>query len=94
MNTKAKGSRKERAAKTILEAAGYLVTKSGASLGVFDLIALGPQAVRCVQVKSNRPPPPSECEKIMNLRGRLPANATLEIWVFYDGNTTPRIEYL
>lgn len=42
MNCKAKGSRIERKAKAQLERQGFqLVVKSGASLGLFDLIAVG-----------------------------------------------------
>ena len=48
MNHKAKGSRAERRAIRILEAAGYLCTKAGGSLGLFDVIAIGPCDVRCL----------------------------------------------
>jgi Holliday junction resolvase len=64
MKTKAKGSRNERKAKEILERAGYAVTKSGASLGVFGLIAESPLGVKDIQVKSNRVPGPIECEEM------------------------------
>lgn len=94
MNTKAKGSRNERKTKEILERAGYSVTKSGASLGVFDLIAENPLGIRHVQVKSNRTPDPVEREDMMQMRQRLPANSTVEYWVFYDGDSKPRIEFL
>jgi hypothetical protein len=36
----------------LLEAEGYCCTKGGGSLGVFDIIALGPSDVLIVQVKS------------------------------------------
>ena len=52
MSSKAKGSRAERKAIKVLEADGYVCTKAGGSLGVFDVIALGPNAVRCLQVKA------------------------------------------
>jgi Holliday junction resolvase len=52
MNTKAKGSRAERRAMKILEAAGYICTRAGVSLGLFDVIAIGPTDVRLVQVKA------------------------------------------
>ena len=52
MNTKAKGSRAERKVIAILENAGYHCTKAGASLGLFDVIAIGPHDVRCIQVKA------------------------------------------
>ena len=48
--SKAKGSRAERKAIKLLEAEGYVCMKAGGSLGVFDVIALGPNAVRCLQV--------------------------------------------
>ena len=58
IKTKAKGSRRERQAKKELEDMGYLVTKSGGSLGDFDLIAISPgergsKCLRLIQIKSN-----------------------------------------
>ena len=50
--SKAKGSRAERRAIRILEAAGYTCTKAGGSLGVFDVIAIGPRDIRAIQVKA------------------------------------------
>jgi Holliday junction resolvase len=94
MNTKHKGNRNERKARDILERAGYSVTKSGGSLGVFDLIAENPLGVRHIQVKSNRVPDPVEREDIIGMKQQLPKNGTVEYWVFYDGDTTPRIEFL
>lgn len=94
MNTKQKGNRNERKAKKILELAGYCCTKSGGSLGAFDIIAECPLGIRHVQVKSNRIPDPMEREDIVNMRKQLPDNSTIEFWVFYDGKQEPRIEYL
>jgi Holliday junction resolvase-like predicted endonuclease len=96
LNAKRKGSRQERRARKILEAAGYLVTKAGGSLGLFDLIAENRQGVRHVQVKSNRLPSPVEREDMQAAKANLPTNSTIEIWIFYDGkeNREPRIEYL
>jgi len=37
IKTKAKGSRRERQVKKMLEAQGYLCSKSGSSLGLFDI---------------------------------------------------------
>ena len=53
-NAKAKGSRQERRSMALLEAAGYSCVKSGGSLGEWDVVALGPQGVVLVQVKSNQ----------------------------------------
>ncbi len=40
MNAKAKGTRNEHRSMRLLEAAGYHCTRSGASLGVFDIIGM------------------------------------------------------
>ena len=65
---KAKGSRNELKSKTLLESCGYEVTKSGGSLGDWDLVdvPLGqPDTVSVVcQVKSNRWPSPAEMETL------------------------------
>lgn len=92
MNAKAKGSRRERQARTILETTGYHVIKAGGSLGIFDLVALGPQGARLVQVKSNEKPRPAERERL-ELFPRLPY-CSKELWVFYDRQREPAIEVL
>jgi len=94
MNRKAKGGRNERKAKKILERAGYVCTKSGGSLGAFDVIAENPLGIRHIQVKSNRIPDPVERESMAAMKAQLPVNSTVEYWVFYDGQGEPRIEFL
>ena len=49
---KAKGAKAERRTMQVLERAGYVCTRAGASLGVVDVIAVGPHDVRLIQVKS------------------------------------------
>jgi Holliday junction resolvase len=92
MNAKAKGSRRERQARTILETAGYFVVKAGGSLGCWDLVALGPAGARLVQVKSNEKPRPAERERL-ELFPRLPY-CSKELWVFFDRQKEPAIEVL
>jgi Holliday junction resolvase len=92
MNAKAKGSRRERQARTILETAGYFVVKAGGSLGCWDLVALGPQGARLIQVKSNEKPRLAERERL-ELFPRLPY-CSKELWVFYDRQREPAIEVL
>jgi len=53
MNAKRKGTRNEHRSMRLLEAAGYSVTRAAASLGDWDIIAIGPVDVILVQVKSN-----------------------------------------
>jgi Holliday junction resolvase len=91
-NAKAKGSRRERQARKILETAGYHVTRAGGSLGVFDLIALGPAGARLIQVKSNERPRPAERERL-ELFPRLPY-CSKELWIFHDRAREPTIEVL
>lgn len=64
MTAKAKGRRQEHRSRAILEAAGYDVTRAAGSLGLFDLIGLGPKDVVAVQVKSRDWPGTSEMEQL------------------------------
>jgi len=79
MNCKVKGNRAERRCIRILEAAGYVCTKVGGSLGVFDVIAIGPSNVRCVQVMSGGEYL-SGLERQQISQVRAPANVTREAW--------------
>jgi Holliday junction resolvase len=91
MNTKAKGTRAERRAIAILEAAGYVCTKAGGSLGLFDVVAIGAQDVRCIQVKAGGEYLSGiEREQIEMLT--VPANVTRECWRFPNRCRAPLIE--
>lgn len=92
--SKQKGSRAERKAIRILEAAGYCCTKAGGSLGVFDVIALGPKDVRCVQVKAGQRPWLSPAEREAIELVCVPANVSKELWKFHDYARQPVIEVL
>jgi Holliday junction resolvase len=93
MNSKAKGSRAERRAMRILEAAGYVCTRAGASLGLFDVIAVGPSDVRLVQVKAGtKYLSGEEREQIVALA--VPAMVSKEAWRFPDRCRAPLIERL
>jgi len=89
MNTKAKSSRAERRAMKILEAAGYVCTKAGGSLGLFDVVAIGPANVRLLQVKSV-----SGIEREQITGVHVPANCSKEAWRFPDRCREPLIEVL
>jgi Holliday junction resolvase len=91
--SKAKGSRAELRCIRILEAAGYCCTKAGGSLGVFDVIALGPKDVRAIQVKAGTARLSGlEREAIGQLV--LAANVSREYWRFPDYCRAPLIEVL
>ena len=92
-NAKAKGTRAELRAVRILEAAGYSCTKAGGSLGMFDVIALGPQDVRCLQVKAGGEYR-SKVERELMRECALPPNVSVEIWRFPDRCKDPLIERL
>ena len=90
IKTKAKGSRRERKVKKILENQGYICLKSAASLGIFDLVCFNGKEIRFIQVKSNYCPP-KEKRKIKEF-DLLPPNSKKEIWVFKDYQREPIIE--
>ena len=50
--SKRKGTRAEHRCIRILEAAGYVCARSGGSLGLFDVIAIGQADVRLIQCKA------------------------------------------
>ena len=53
-----RGRQAEYYIKHVLEKAGFLVTRAAASLGVYDLVALGADGVVAVQAKRGKTPPP------------------------------------
>lgn len=83
MNAKAKGSRREREVRDELEKEGYAVTKAGGSLGVWDVIALGPADNKVVQVKSNKPPGPAERQRMLDFK--VAPDTTKWLVVIKDG---------
>jgi hypothetical protein len=77
----------------ILEAAGYVCTKAGGSLGAFDVIGIGPTGIRAVQVKAGGARlSPLERETIAAVR--VPRNVSKEYWRFPDYCRQPVIEIL
>ena len=91
--SKRKGSRAELKCIRILETAGYCCTKAGGSLGIFDVIALGPRDVRAIQVKSGTARL-SAIEREQMLATEVPPNCTREYWRFPDYARQPLIEIL
>ncbi len=92
MNRKAKGARAERRARAILGKKGYsLIVKAGASLGVFDLIAVGVEFdhALCIQVKTNRRPGLAEMDRIKAFQ--VPGFCRKQVWIFKDRVRDPEI---
>jgi Holliday junction resolvase len=64
MNTKKKGNRNEHRSIKLLESLGYCCTRAAASLGIFDIVAIGSSDIVLLQVKSNAWPSSIEMEAI------------------------------
>ena len=93
MKAKRKGSQREHKSIRLLESTGYHCTRAAGSLGIFDIIAIGRQGIRLIQVKSNRPPAPLEREVLQQF-DNLPTNATKEVWIWHDYAREPIIRQM
>jgi Holliday junction resolvase len=93
LNTKRKGTRAEHRAIRLLEQTGYTCTRAGGSLGLFDVVAIGPRDVRLVQVKSGGAYL-SGVEREAILALRVAPNVSRECWRFPARCRTPVIEVL
>jgi hypothetical protein len=89
MDNKAKGNRRERMTRDFLERLGYSVVKAGGSLGLFDLIAVGPLDVLLIQVKSNRWPRPAEMRAMAELRAPAFPIVKKVVYRWDDRKATP-----
>lgn len=72
MNAKRKGTRNEHRSIALLEAAGYSCTRAAASLGVWDIVAIGSTDVVLCQLKTNAWPGSVEMETLTEFAA--PAN--------------------
>ena len=91
--SKAQGTRAEHRTIHWLEARGYDCTRSGGSLGAWDVIALGPDDTLAIQVKYGLRcwVSPAERERLQSKRyGR----ATKQIWRWRRYARAPEIEVL
>lgn len=86
-NPKAKGGRAEREVKHLLEKENYLCSKTGGSLGIWDIICITPITVRLIQVKSTKRKKfywsnyKKDLDKMGLIQEALPACCRQEIWV-------------
>ena len=72
-----KGARQENQLKKILEAGGAYVIRSAGSKGLFDLVAIFPDYIRLIQVKTMGQP--VDKAPLRNLP--IPRNTS--IWIYY-----------
>lgn len=73
----------------LLEALGYQVTRSAASLGEWDLVGVGATDFVLVQVRSNQWP--SMIERLALTEFRCPENTKKLIHRWRDGARTPDV---
>jgi Holliday junction resolvase len=92
VSAKAKGSRRERQSKAILEASGYVCTRAAASLGAFDVIGIGSTDVVLVQVKTRDWPGAEEMETLRQFPA--PANCRKVIHRWQNGKRLPDVKEL
>jgi len=90
--SKRKGSRNEYKTMRLLEASGYECTKSGGSLGAWDIIGIGSNDFVLVQVKSNAWPGTVEMETLKNFR--CPANCKRLVHRWKDYARQPDVREL
>ena len=74
----------------LLEAAGYAVTRSAASLGAWDIIGISSTDFVVVQTKSNRWPCPAEMETLRNFV--CPPNCRKLVHRWRDGQSLPDVK--
>jgi hypothetical protein len=86
---KRKGARNERRSMALLEAAGYRCTRAAASLGAWDVIAIGPTDVVLVQVKTRDWPSAAELEALKLFPA--PPNCRKLVHRWRDGQRMPDV---
>lgn len=87
------GRSAEWKARRALEKRGYLVLRSAGSRGPFDLVALHPDGVLCVQVKRKSELSLTEQEKLVEALKHLPECAHAEVWKLRPGGTWEIAEF-
>jgi Holliday junction resolvase len=92
MNTAAKGARNERRSRKLLEAAGYAVTRAAASLGDWDLVAIGSADAVLLQSKTRDWPSVEEMETLRAFR--CPANFRKIVHRWRDRQRLPDVKEL
>lgn len=80
MKTKLKGTRNEHRSIDLLEAKGYRCTRAAASLGVWDIVGVGPKDIVLCQVKSNRWPGSVEMEKLQAFQAPRNCHKLVHRW--------------
>ena len=82
-----RGVEAERRARDELETQGYLVIRAAGSKGPIDLVAIGVDHLRLIQVKRTAGKPGHGLAKSLRALVDLsvPENASIELWQWCDG---------
>lgn len=80
---KRKGTHNEHRSMAYLEAAGYRCTRSGSSLGCWDLIGVSPLSVVLIQVKTNRWPGTAEMRELRDFAAPASVQKLIHRWNNY-----------
>ncbi len=91
-NPKRKGRRNEWRSMEVLAAAGYRCTRSAASLGDWDIVAIGTKDVVLCQVKSNEWP--RTLERAALIEFQVPHNVRKIIHRWRDRQKLPDVQEL
>jgi hypothetical protein len=91
-NAKRKGTRNEHRSMEILEAAGYQCTRSGASLGAWDVVGISATDFVVCQVKTRDWPSLAETETLKLFP--VPRNCKKLIHRYKDGQALPDVKEL
>ena len=89
MNCKRKGTVNEHKSARLLEAAGYAVTRAAASLGAWDLVAIGSTDVVLCQVKSNSWPGLAEMDTLRSFAA--PPSCRKLVYTWRDHQRQPDV---
>ena len=81
---KDRGSRYERIAKKELERQGYMVVRSGSSLGVFDLWAYNQNELKLIQCKATKSNVKFNDVREELKKIKVPAFCSKELWIWID----------
>jgi hypothetical protein len=91
-NPKAKGSRNEHRSMEVLERAGYACTRAAASLGAWDIIAIGSTDLVLCQVKTRDWP--GKLETALLKEFPAPSNARKLVHRWRDRQRLPDVREL
>ncbi len=83
-----KGRRREYQVMRALEAAGFYCIRAAGSHGLFDVVAIGPNELRLIQVKANQMASPAEQECLREF-DLGPEGTSKYIWLYVNGQRKP-----